>query len=61
MALQCIQFCRMIYKDHPDVYHFFMEGVEQKLLNSKVLIGSRWTKPKMNHAIIFATLINFNH
>ena len=22
LALQCIQFCRMMYKNHPDVYHF---------------------------------------
>jgi len=28
----------MMYKDHPDVYHFFMEGVEQKLLNGEVLV-----------------------
>ena len=32
----------MMYKDHPDVCHFFMEGVEQKLLNGQVLIGYRW-------------------
>ena len=31
------------YKDHPDVYHFFVEGVEQKLSNGEVLIGYRWT------------------
>ena len=26
----------MMYKDHPDVYYFFIEGVEQKLLNGEV-------------------------
>jgi len=24
-----------MYKDHPDVYHFFIEGVEQTLLNGE--------------------------
>jgi len=43
LVLQCIQICRMMYKDHPDVYHFFIEGVQQKLLNGEVLIGYRWT------------------
>jgi len=33
----------MMYKDYPDVCHFFTEDVEQKLLNGKVLIGYRWT------------------
>jgi len=28
-----------MYKDHPDVYHFFLEGVEQKLLNGEVVTG----------------------
>jgi len=32
----------MMYKDHPDVYYFFIEGVEQKLLNDEVSIGYRW-------------------
>jgi len=30
-----------MYKDHPDVDHFFTKGVEQKLLKGKVLIGYR--------------------
>jgi len=30
-----------MYKDHPDVYYFFIEGVEQKLLNSEVLGGHK--------------------
>jgi len=38
-----MQFCGMMYRDHSDVYHFFIEGVEQNLLNGKVLIGYRWT------------------
>jgi len=29
------------YKDHPDLYHFFIEGVEQKLSNGEVLVGFR--------------------
>ena len=29
LALQCIQFCRMMYKDHLDEYHLFVEGVEK--------------------------------
>ena len=29
----------MMHKDHPDVYHFFIEGVEQELLNGEVLNG----------------------
>jgi len=33
----------MMYKDHPDVCHFFIESVEQKLLNGEILIGYRWT------------------
>jgi len=28
-----------MYKDRPDVYHFFIEGVEQKLSNGEVLIA----------------------
>ena len=38
-----MQLCRMVYKDHPDVYHFFIEGIEQKLLDGEGLIGYRWT------------------
>jgi len=30
----------MMYKDYPDVFRFFIEGVEQKLLD---VIGYRWT------------------
>jgi len=28
----------MMYKDHPDVHHFFIEAVEQKLLNGGILM-----------------------
>ena len=43
LHFQNTQFCGIMYKDHPDVYYFFIEGVQQKLLNAKVVIGYRWT------------------
>jgi len=51
----------MIYKDHRDVYHFFMEGIEQKLLKFNGHKTIELLLYKMNHTIIFATLINFDH
>ena len=43
LHLHSTQFCIILYKDHPDVYRFF---IITKLLNGEVLIGCRWT---LNH------------
>ena len=33
----------IMYKDHSDVYCFYIEGVLKRLLNGEVLIGYWWT------------------